>query len=420
MVNSYRKFLSILAIAGCCSLLASNAFAQANCADGCRPAGGYINKHGKFAIKPSPKLLTSLDFSEGLAWVLMSGGSGKDPFVVIDKHGRVRFGIAIMCRESDFHCGLSAVRGVTGTGYVNRRGKVVIPFVFLPGDAFNHGKATVRKNVNGEWKQCTIDTKGNIVADVPERPRRHHSVESKNIMPTLGPEFEVVGGFSEGLAPVIVKQKLIGSDDSEFTHKIGFINRKGKLVIPAKFTEEPLRYIRFSDGIAHVSIDGFGYCFINKRGKVLGKFCAARDFHDSLAAVSVVVDKNGKVVDPEDSSHGYQTQTSYALAICDLLKPKVTGLNSPHQIEFSVTPNEHTLLDLTMIQSSGDVEVDARLKSIVQSIVSPKRGLLIAQTGTQPTFKFVNGGLSLNFPRPSQRRRVIPILPEGVPVPDSE
>jgi len=104
-------------------------------------------------------------------------------------------------------------------GYINNRGKLMIPPQFLDATAFEGSFARVA--INDRWG--FIDRSGKLV--IPAR-------------------FDVARRFSDGLAAVMVGDKY------------GFINLDGELVIEPKYKEVG----DFSDGLAAVSVyspDGF-------------------------------------------------------------------------------------------------------------------------------------------------------------------
>jgi WG containing repeat len=84
--------------------------------------------------------------------------------------------------------------------------------------------------------------------------------------------------------------------------KLGFIDRTGKIVIPAKFDSAH----KFSEGLAAVNI-GAKWGFIDPSGKIVipARFDYVYNFSDGLAAVEVdrkwgFIDSTGKIVIPVD------------------------------------------------------------------------------------------------------------------------
>jgi len=168
-------------------------------------------------------------------------------------------------------------------------------------------------------------------------------------------------------------------------------------------------------------LDGYRNCYINKKGKLLGKFCAGDDYHNGQAAVEALIDDRGNVIDPADTSHGYQTPLSYEVALRDLLKVKLAKQQSANPIEFEFGCGEDNFLGLTLLKGSGDEGFDTMVLALARSIERPRHGLLNSSWGGPYAFKLVNGELSAEYPgRPRRRQKTVPTLPEGTPIPDSE
>jgi hypothetical protein len=247
---------------------------------------GYLDRSGEFIISPRfatyPKGYVS-SFSEGLAMVEVAG-----------KHG-----------------------------YIDRTGDFVIQPRFLFGTAFREGMAWVilkgpcayfgpgpcpdfrmlgQKGRRGgpACKFALIDKSGSIIT----RERYDHAKD-----------------FSEGLAPVRVKEKW------------GYIDKAGRMVIAPKFAEaEP-----FSDGLARVNQGNlFGYIDSSGAFVIPPQFKRADDFSDGLAAVGdwnreglrygefYYINKKGEQAIPEKfalASHFFQGLAHVRL----IANPKQTG-----------------------------------------------------------------------------------------------
>ena len=218
----------------------------------------------------------------------------------------------------EFSEGLAAVNvgakrhvpvGISGGkwGYVNTRGEVAIPLTFESADSFSEGLAQV-------WQKETslfIDKTGKIVLDVRKIEGEYGSVG--DFREGLAPlhvdrslqgkywltrfinregktEFEVDGHaeeFHEGLAEIRVSPGR-AEDDYQRTH--GYIDKRGKLVIPAGFAE----VFPFSEGLAAVrtkktTVWGMGdtWGFIDKTGKyrIEPEFNQVRSFKGGVAKV---------------------------------------------------------------------------------------------------------------------------------------
>ena len=170
--------------------------------------------------------------------------------------------------RSDFSQGLAAVyREDKGWGYINRSGKVVIPFKFSGATPFKDGLAVI--SVDGKYGY--ISQQGKIV--IPLRKEN----ELISLYSSSG-FYE----FSDGLA-------LISNRD-----QLGYINHAGKVVIKPKY----IRASPFSENIASVieqpfSGDKSECLYIDKTGKsiIVDRFNECGSFHDGVALVEI----NGKM-----------------------------------------------------------------------------------------------------------------------------
>lgn len=157
-----------------------------------------------------------------------------------------------------FHEGLASIEvGVSKYGFINQKGKIVIPCVYYQVEDFSEGLALVRDE---KMESGFIDKTG------------------KTIIP-LG-KYDILGSFHEGLAPV-------RSDDDN----IGFINKEGQLVIPFFFTEEKaIGY--FHNGVTYV------ICAMDENGeKMDGKTFKKLDKNGNRPPiVSGLMNKQGEIL----------------------------------------------------------------------------------------------------------------------------
>jgi len=238
---------------------------------------GYIDKTGKLAI---PLRLTHAeDFSEGLAAVTDGDRSG-----FIDHSGKLVFEVPLDVTLG-FHEGVVGVLFKGDVNYFDRTGRKISPPLDYGPKSYSFSEGLVPVASKGKWG--FMDRSGKLV---------------------IPAEFEDAQNFSEGLAPVKVKGELIwcpgdnSGNRSGYTMKYGFIDKTGKLVIPAQFeSAEP-----FSEGLAAIHTCDQSF-FIDKTGKtVIAKnFKYASSFSGGLAHVSIMreetlleayVDKSGKIV----------------------------------------------------------------------------------------------------------------------------
>lgn len=149
-------------------------------------------------------------------------------------------------------------------GYIGTDGNYVIQPNYSDATIFNEGIAWVRE-FNGY--PMAVDKEGNILFAAKEA----HSVSI----------------YSEGLAAFEKKEK-------DHTSRFGYLNRKGEVVIPARFFEASF----FCNGLAAVANKDGKYGYINKKGELViaYQFDEAAPFRDNKCAV-VAIDKHYGVVD---------------------------------------------------------------------------------------------------------------------------
>ena len=191
---------------------------------------GFMNKKGKEVI---PLIYDSaVDVTESLIRVSKGGKYG-----LINKKGKVVVPIKYN-HIGNFSEGLFVAKEDGKYGYIDKKGKEIIPFEYCEGEDFHDGLARVRKDYeNGDGY---IDKKGRVV--IPFN------------------RYDNTTDFSEGLAAV----KKDG--------KWGFVNKKGKEVIPLKYKFAG----SFDKGLARVEhkdvYKGFSFTIsqmINKKGAIL-------------------------------------------------------------------------------------------------------------------------------------------------------
>ena len=95
-------------------------------------------------------------------------------------------------------------------GFIDVRGRVVIPAIYQKVGDFSQGLAPVQEKTDGLWG--FIDQTGQMV---------------------IAPRFNTAGLFSNGLAEVSFDEKIVRLSEnavSQESVKIGYINRKGQVV----------------------------------------------------------------------------------------------------------------------------------------------------------------------------------------------
>jgi hypothetical protein len=181
----------------------------------------------------------------------------------IDKTGRVVIPFKFDSADQ-FSEGLALVGIKEKTGYIDKTGNVVIPPRFLSGYPFSSGMALV---VTGEFKKDRynmhklgyIDRSGKLVI-------KRKALDTKSLFVIYKDLY-----FAEGLVTI------------EQSDKVGFMDRTGKIIIPPTYDDAQ----SFSEGLAAVKLnDKYGY--IDKSGKMAipFQFKDAGSFHEGLACVT--------------------------------------------------------------------------------------------------------------------------------------
>ena len=181
---------------------------------------GFIDTLGHIVIQP--KFEDAFYFRERVGTVELDGG-----YALIDKTGAsIVTGLEYVDNASE---GRVPVRRGGMTGYLDLKGKTVIPFVYEEGHEFEQGLAQVS---NGK-KWGYIDHDGQVVIPF---------------------QFDYVGFFGKGLAPARRGQET------------GFINQSGEFVFHLAFRDAA--GFMFGDPSPFWTGDGrFGY--VNSSGKVI-------------------------------------------------------------------------------------------------------------------------------------------------------
>ncbi|HAS42177.1 MAG TPA: hypothetical protein DCS93_16995 [Microscillaceae bacterium] len=273
-----------------------------------------------WTTKPQYELIS--DFSEGLAAVKIGGKWG-----YINPKGKLVIPAKYTAAAS-FSEGLAAVNmGKTG-GFINKKNEVVIPPRKGYFNSFSDGRAVYFKpsdKPNASPYETTygfIDKTGKMVI----APTRHISPNvtytffegfckvmdkeslfiNRNGKPLEMAKVSDAQDFSEGLAAV---QSASGP-------KWGFMNTKGTVVIPFRFYE--VDYTGFKQGLCAVALQYNEWMYINRSGKpMFGQtFKEAKAFSEGMAAVAKEVggqklfgfiDKNGKMtIKPQFKPYAYK------------------------------------------------------------------------------------------------------------------
>lgn len=222
----------------------------------------------------------------------------------------------------NFSEGMAAVVLDQQLGYINKRGRLVIPpqlnydpFAILREDAYQFSEGLAKIAIAHRWG--FIDLSGEVAI----KPRfdgvesfcdglarveinHHYGYVDINGQFVIRPQFESAAPrFQEGLAGV------------EIEHRYGYINKRGEVVIPPQFDTAG----GFSEGLARVTLyDKYG--FINLQGKVVisPQFDVAHSFCQGLARVRIdgrygYINSNGEVVIPPQFEDTFSFTDNLAL-----------------------------------------------------------------------------------------------------------
>lgn len=191
---------------------------------------GFVDKSGKEII---PLIYEQCaPFYEGLASVRMNGKP-----CVIDRTGKIIVPAKYQ-GISSYSEGLAVVTRNGKSGYIDRAGKEVIPCIYDDAGDFHDGRATV--TVNG--KMGFIDKKGEVVIPI----RYVHCYPFRNGMAVV-----VLNGkwVQSGFIPTLVGKRMI-------------LDRAGKVILPEKYDA----ISAFFNGLAEVNLRG-KYGYIDTKGK---------------------------------------------------------------------------------------------------------------------------------------------------------
>lgn len=222
----------------------------------------------------------------------------------INENGETMFRIEAIY-VSDFSNGLAKVykntlvnnQWVTGYGFVNPKGEVVIPCNYKDAKDFESTVTWVKRT--GEEFYTLIDQKGNVIPTKPyEKVKNFYDFQQdvcavyedgkmgfidktgKEVIPC---KYIGSSAFSEGLASVCLA--------SSVKEAYGYINKKGEEVIPLKFVQAGTS--DFRNGLARASVDG-KTVLIDKSGKVVFKTDKGNIQGQNFGLITVITKPNRK------------------------------------------------------------------------------------------------------------------------------
>jgi hypothetical protein len=243
------------------------------------PRWGYIDHNGNAVIKPVFTAATS--FAGGLAWVVPKGGAPQ----AIDKNGVVQFSMPDAENVENFSEGLAAfsVLGLNAElwGFVNKKGKVVIPPSYRSASYFSSGLCAVM-NSNGKWGY--IDERGKVVVQFLWDNAHPFERDRAKVLTYSG--WGVINKAGKFVLPARYEDVDIdGADRYLVRHnkRWGWVTGYGSAVIAPNFEDA---YPYFGNKFAAVN-EGGKWGFINEGGKfvIAPQYDFAFGFRDGLAVV---------------------------------------------------------------------------------------------------------------------------------------
>ena len=191
--------------------------------------------------------------------------------------------------------------------YINTTGKLITPFKYYSAASGNivynglmrvaiEGEDIVNAIKNGDGVDYSVTENGKTIV-VMKSGKKLKADNKYGFIDTTGKEvialqFDEAYSFQDGMAAVLQYQ---GYKDGWTYHKIGYIDTRGKLVIPYKYGGENMYtgwVLSYRDGMT---------CFV--------EYLGAKGFKDDMVLYAPVgvMDKTGKVIIPANPNRQYRT-----------------------------------------------------------------------------------------------------------------
>jgi hypothetical protein len=233
----------------------------------------YVDPEGQEVGTPWYEAET---FTEGLGLVTTYKGGHNFLHGYVDTSGKVVIPVTFAGARL-FSEGLAAVLVDGKWGYIARDGKMVIPPRFAEVEAFRDGRAVVRTGTDYAKNSGLIDRSGKFVV----QPRYEQISRIGDGLWSIGSTDPAYRGHGEPqlLSQVVDAYGHLMSKQAYNSFgalvdglmsvcrndRCGFMNIKGKLVIPLKYKNTG----DFQEGLAAVTSDGQHYGFIDRDGKLV-------------------------------------------------------------------------------------------------------------------------------------------------------
>lgn len=233
--------------------------------------------------------------------------SAAKTFKGINENGEVVFTIEAKS-VSAFSDGLARIRQqrlinnvwVTGYGYINTKGEIVIECIYDKAHDFVDDRAWVKKENENHW--TLINKKGEII---PTKEYEKVGYIIKGYSDRIAVYENGAMGWIDRDGNEVIPCKYLGSStfDPEFglacvmpwsgtEEKYGFINKYGEIVIPYQFKQAGTS--SFHNGFCRVSVGG-KTVLINEKGEVIftPKYNSLQNYSNGLMPVSTKPNRSG-------------------------------------------------------------------------------------------------------------------------------
>jgi len=246
-------------------------------------------------------------FHDGL--LLANKANGKDVFY--NSKGKEAFTLSNhLIPITDFHNQRALVEDTSTKlgGYINTKGELVIPCIYAETTGFSDGIAFVKKSKNDNGAFITSD--GESITNLKKSYSSDYSF-SEGLALAYSPNNDKIGYLNKKGTLVIPYTYKYGRSFSENAvavqnsqEKYGFIDSKGKVIVPFQYQNAG----DFSQGLAPVQNESGLWGYINKKGEVVIPFqyALAYSFSEGLAAVYNKQGKAGYVNKQGKLMIGYQ------------------------------------------------------------------------------------------------------------------
>jgi WD40 repeat protein len=255
---------------------------------------GYADRTGAWRI--APRFDEAEEFSEGRALVRI-----RKQWFFIDPAGKEALGVPAGATEcGSFHEGLARVKQGKLVGYMDQTGKMAIEPQFAEAKTSERSLVLGPGVTVGLFSTASAGFSEGLAVFEKERKQGYIDKTGKVVVPA---QFDYASGFHEGRA-------LVGVDK-----KWGFVDTSGRIAIPVRYDEAT----HFSQGWAAVRV-GRNWSYLDGEGKtaLAVEFDEARAFSEGLAAVRQgklwgYIDRDGKLAIAPQFSAAWEFHEGRAL-----------------------------------------------------------------------------------------------------------